>query len=86
MPNFDPRMTRAAAVLAADANDLLTLVMQYTAFAANRGLITEKDVYTSGVRERKAPEFTAAPELTPIQLAEKQAEAWMIEGMADPER
>lgn len=88
MPSFDPRMTRRAAVLTDEANDLLDLIIEMTAFAAASGVYYPEDASEHRTTRpvprvlRKSAEFVAAPELSPIQFAAEQAEAWVAEGMS----
>lgn len=79
-------MTRRGAVLTADANDLLDLIIEMTAFAADAGVFYTVSG-TSALGSKKSallrkPEFSAAPEMTPIQFAAEQAEVWVAEGMS----
>lgn len=88
---IDPRYSRRVNILSDYSNDLLDLIIEYTAFAAQQGVY---DAEHGPVRfpkpkkgKKKKPEFsspyTPYPGPSPYEATEAQAEAWMTKKMGE---
>lgn len=87
--SIDPRYQRRVNILSDYSNDLLDLIIEYTAFAAQQGVYDPEKgpVKKRKPGKKKKPEFSTAyapaPALSPYEATEAQAEAWMEKQMGE---
>lgn len=90
---IDPRYSRRVNILSDYSNDLLDLIIEYTAFAAQQGVYDAEHGPVHFPKpwkkkgKKKKPEFsspyTPYPGPSPYEATEAQAEAWMTKKMGE---